>query len=588
MAAIGELSVKLTSDTADFSSGLDKAKQSTSSFSSLASGALMGVGMAAFNMAAGAASSFAGFASDGINMASDLNETVSKVQTVFGDNATAIQAWAASAATSMGQTSSDALAAAAGFGNLFVSMGLTKDSSADMSMNLVQLATDLGSFNNMSTDEALQKLKAGMLGSAEPMQSLGVNMNAAMVSAKALEMGLAASTAELTPAMLAQARYAIILDQTKTAQGDFAKTSDGLANQQRIADAQWKELQTTLGTAFLPVMLAVTKALNDLLTNVMPPISAFIKDSLTPAMTSISEAIGPSITATIGYFKQMYDTVGPIITQAVAWFNGLGATVKTNTDGPMSYMSKWFDDNMPRIQKIVDTVLTAIQGFWDAHGAAIMHVVENTLSVITLVFDTAFKTIMDAVTFFLQLFTGDFEGAGATLAGIVERLWSTVKTVFQTQINSIWTLVSDIDWMGLGFDIVQGIANGIGGAAQVLMSAVDRLSQSAWDSMTGWWDTGSPSQLADKELGQMIGQGFGLGIPKGLDSVMGRVNQGMTNMLDGLMTNAAPGLSVAGASAGNTTSAGITQNFYGNADPAAVGAASLSGVRSGLRAVGRG
>ena len=106
-----------------------------------------------------------------------------------------------------------------------------------MSQGLVQLAADLASFNNIGVDEALLKLQSGLVGETEPLRALGVNLNAAAVQAEALKMGLAANVETLTAADMAQARYALILQQTTTAQGDLARTSDGWANQNRILQA---------------------------------------------------------------------------------------------------------------------------------------------------------------------------------------------------------------------------------------------------------------------------------------------------------------------------------------------------------------
>src|SRR4030067_27587 len=69
-------------------------------------------------------------------------------------------------------------------------MGMTEQASAGMSMGLVTLAGDLASFNNMAPEEVLEKLRAGLTGETEPLKSLGVNLNQAMIQARALEMGL--------------------------------------------------------------------------------------------------------------------------------------------------------------------------------------------------------------------------------------------------------------------------------------------------------------------------------------------------------------------------------------------------------------
>jgi hypothetical protein len=187
------------------------------------------------------------FMGDSISAASDQAEALSKVTVVFGDQADEIEAWAETAAESMGMSETAALSAAGTLGNLFDALGLTDDASADMSKSITQLAADLGSFNNVSTDEALTALQSGLLGEAEPMRRFGSNLSAARVEAYALANGMAATKGSITEAVKVQARYKLMLEDTVNAQGDFARTSDGLANSQKTLDAQMADLTTTVG-----------------------------------------------------------------------------------------------------------------------------------------------------------------------------------------------------------------------------------------------------------------------------------------------------------------------------------------------------
>jgi hypothetical protein len=91
-----------------------------------------------------------------------------------------------------------------------------------------------------------------------------VFLSEAAVQSKAVELGLGGANRELTEAEKVQARYAIILEQTNKQQGDFARTSDSLANQQRIMSAQWADLQATLGQLVLPAVTSVVGVLTDL------------------------------------------------------------------------------------------------------------------------------------------------------------------------------------------------------------------------------------------------------------------------------------------------------------------------------------
>ena len=195
-----------------------------------------------------------------IQTASDLNETMSKSKVVFGDAADGIRAWGETAADAFGLSKQKAIEAAASLGNVFVGLDLGQNKAAEMSKRLVLLAADLASFNNLSggTGEALEKLQSGLAGESEPMRSLGIFLSEAKVKAKAMQMGLGGAHDELTEGQKILARYQVILDSTATAQGDFARTSDDLANSQRRADAALENRHAELGQRFLPIQKLIT------------------------------------------------------------------------------------------------------------------------------------------------------------------------------------------------------------------------------------------------------------------------------------------------------------------------------------------
>ena len=199
-----------------------------------------------------------------VKAASDLEESQNKVAVVFGESAQAIREFARSAAESLGQSEQQATEAAGTFGNLFVSMGIGQAKAADMSVSLVTLAADLASFNNIDPTVALEKLRSGLVGESEPLRTLGVNLDAAGIKAEAMRLGIAGSSGELTAAQKAQAAYSLILQQTQTAQGDFARTSDGLANSQRQVQAAFRDIEAEIGRNLLPAIASVTPGVKEM------------------------------------------------------------------------------------------------------------------------------------------------------------------------------------------------------------------------------------------------------------------------------------------------------------------------------------
>ena len=222
------------------------------------------MGTALYNAAMAAGRAMVDFGKDSIAAASDLNETTSKVGVVFGKQSAKVLLFGKTSANSLGLSENAALSAAGTYGNLFRSMGMTEDKSAGMSVELVKLAADLASFNNIKPEEALEKLRAGLVGESEPLKSLGININETILKEKALKLGLIKGKQPLTALTKAQAAYALIMEQSSLAQGDFARTSTGLANQQRILTANMDNLKATLGTALLPIVNKVMLAFNNL------------------------------------------------------------------------------------------------------------------------------------------------------------------------------------------------------------------------------------------------------------------------------------------------------------------------------------
>jgi hypothetical protein len=235
------------------------------------------------------------FVGGAIAAASDLNESQSKAQVVFGKSAKAVVNFASTAATALGQSKQQALEAAGTFGNLLVALKFSQPEAAKMSTRFVRLASDLASFNNTSPDEALLALRSGLTGETEPLKKFGVNLNETTLKQKAMAMGLVDTATGVLPASIkAQAAYALILEQTKTAQGDFARTSDGLANKQRIQAAKWDDLKAKIGAGLLPIQLKLTSFMSDRLIPALGATADFIgrnKDVIVPLVGVLGGAV---------------------------------------------------------------------------------------------------------------------------------------------------------------------------------------------------------------------------------------------------------------------------------------------------------
>jgi len=193
-----------------------------------------------------------------VDVASNLNEQVSKSRVVFGDSSKVIEDWAKTTASGIGVARDQAVEAASTFGAMFRQAGQAGGDAANLSKAVVQLAGDLASFNNTSVDDALVALQSGLSGEIEPLRRFQVFLTEASVQQRAMEQTGKANAKQLTQGEKILARYSLIMEQTTRQQGDFQRTSKGLANQQRILSATVRDLQGNLGQLLVPVMTELT------------------------------------------------------------------------------------------------------------------------------------------------------------------------------------------------------------------------------------------------------------------------------------------------------------------------------------------
>lgn len=203
------------------------------------------------------------FGKAAIGVASDLNEVQNVVDTTFGtDGAVKVNEWARNAAEAFGESELQAKQFTSTLGAMFKSMGVGQADMEEMSMSLAGLAGDMASFYNLDPTEAFEKLRSGISGETEPLKQLGINMSVVNLEAFAMAEGITKSYQEMTQAEQATLRYQYIMSATADAQGDFADTSDSLANQQRILQLEIQTLAAEIGQDLMPIaqeVLSVTR-----------------------------------------------------------------------------------------------------------------------------------------------------------------------------------------------------------------------------------------------------------------------------------------------------------------------------------------
>jgi len=364
MATQRTLKLNLLADVDKFGKGLNQAGQDAKGFSGkiskygkVAAGALAAVGVAAGVMAVK-------FGIDAVKAASDLSEEISKSKVIFGNSAKAIEKFAEKAATSLGLSKKQAMNATSTFAILGKSAGLAGGDLADFSKDATTLAADLGSFYNTSADDAINAIGSALRGEAEPIRKFGVLLNDATIKAKAMEMKLYDGKGALDIQAKALASYQIILDETTDAQGDFNRTSDGLAGQQKIFTAATENLKTTFGQTLLPIITDFVRYANDTLL----PLMKNVADGFAGKPNSISNKV-QKVADEMGYGNQNAGyTLGASLNNVA---QALGALFKAMVTGDADEGLSTMESLATSLNSIANGLNAIarnwgkVSGFWD-------------------------------------------------------------------------------------------------------------------------------------------------------------------------------------------------------------------------------
>lgn len=199
-------------------------------------------------------------------MAMDAVESENLFEVSMGAMANEARKWSEETSKALGLNAYNVRKNVATYNSMLTSMGLTSQEALKMSEGLTQLSYDMASFYNLKPEEAFEKLKSGISGEAEPLKALGILVNDNTVKTYAYTHGIAKQGEALTEQQKVMARYGVIMESTKNAQGDLARTMDSPTNKLRIMKEQTEQLGIQFGQILIPVLeklIGIIKPLMD-------------------------------------------------------------------------------------------------------------------------------------------------------------------------------------------------------------------------------------------------------------------------------------------------------------------------------------
>lgn len=421
-----------------------------------------------------------GSISESIELASDLTETQNVVDVTFEDSASTINKWAQEALNAYGITETKAKQYSSTLGAMLKSMGIADDQVLQMSMDMAGLAADMASFYNLDHDTAFEKIRSGISGETEPLKALGINMSVANLNAFALEKGMNKAFDKMSQAEQATLRYQYLLEATKDAQGDFARTGDSFSNEMRKLQTNLDRIKTEFGKGLLGVVTPVISLLNNVLSDKSYQYTTAEKimqerdESIYDAKATYAQSL-----TIVNSMRNMEQESGEAVKATKAWQKAL-ENLKNVMPGLSQYVDLTSDaimGNTERIKQYVDTVNGV--SLYGAHDTAVTDAqaaVDET--------EKQLESLYARRDYLNSLIVGsNAEEVKAAYHDVVENAYqSFVRTM--AGINANYTFANTFDeFFASQYDEVDRAIRGVGYSSINLFEFED-MQAAAWSKLT--------------------------------------------------------------------------------------------------------
>ena len=507
-----------------------------------------------------------------VKAASDYNETLNKVDVAFKSQAKNVKKWASTSLKSMGLAKASALDAAALYGDMSTAMGLNVKQAAKMSMGLTELGADLASFKNISFERAQVALAGVYTGETEALKGLGIVMTEANLEAFAQSKGIKENMKDMTQAEKVQLRYAYVMKVTKNAQGDFARTFSGTANQIRYTQERVKELSAEFGQRLLPITGQILDKFNRLLTK-FSELSPKQQDMIIK-FGLVAAAAGPLLWILGGLVSTVGKLVGAVKGLAVLFTNPVFlviAAVLAVVAGVAYLVYRNWDKIRPVVQGVVDKLKLA----WAWFSINLLPTLKLVAAVIAGQFAAAWRDLKAAfndmmialrpympqlrqaakvMAIVAAVILGTFVAAivvGVTaLAGMIAMLarvigWfakasgavarasgSIISSLTSLQGKVVGALAGAASWLfDAGVAIVEGLANGIKSRVMAPVDAIGGVLKKARDLLP--FSPAKEGPFSGKGWTLYSGQSMMKGLAQGINKTSGLPRKAMESALAG-------------------------------------------------------
>ena len=340
------------------------------------------------------------------------------------------------------------------------SAGMLGETSIDSAKALTMLSADWASLSNLDTADVMQNFQSGLVGQSRALYKYGIDITSAGLAQTAMNHGITESIKNLSQQSKMQLRVLTMLEQSKVAYADLARTINQPANQLRMLQAGFKKLSLTIGSLFMPIvqklypyMNAVVMVLQDFAQWVAKLAGIKLGDTdgsrKTPEVPDYSNAaddtdkVAKNMDKTAKKTKKAADNL-----QGFDIVNKLQDNSDSDSDDDDDDKNANID-----LSKDISDALKNYEKIWD-------NAFKSNKNKAVELYKKMKKAILDAWK------GGDFTSLGSALANWINKgmsniPWTKIKKTTKKIAKSLATFlngfVKDLDWTKLGENFSEGL-----------------------------------------------------------------------------------------------------------------------------------
>lgn len=269
---------------------------------------------------------------------------------------------------------------------------------------------------------------------------------------------------------------------------------------------------------------------NQLVADLLPGLTQVVDGlaDVANGSTSLEDAIDQGISAVI---ESLDSSLPDMIDRGVQ-------IVTSVADGIANNLPKILEAAGKIVAKIGEGIIAVLPTLLNAAVQIIASLASYIIQNIPTLASAALEVVLGLVRFLIdngpQILQAGIELVGKLVAGLIQAIPKVAEGV-QRIIQRIKDKFADIDWGEVGRQIIEGIKNGITGAAGSIAEAVGGLGRGLVGRAKKALKISSPSKVFRDEVGAMIPAGMAEGIEDGapeVESSMDRLLRGFTADVD--------------------------------------------------------